>query len=73
MLETLKNLQQSEEVFEDYEHEDGRQVMDVSDTIPEDEFYGQVIYAGEEHGLVSPKEYELIQKEQGRQKADDME
>ena len=72
MLEMLKNLQQSEEVLEDYEHEDGRQVMDVSDTIPEDEFYGQVIYAGEEHGLVSPKEYELIQKEQG-QKADDME
>ena len=30
MLETLKNLQQSEEVLEDYEHEDGRQVMDVS-------------------------------------------
>lgn len=63
------NLKQAEDFIEDFEHEDASQLIDGKDTISNEDFYGQMVYAGEEIGLVSEKEYELLQKEQ--QKSDD--
>lgn len=61
----MKNdLKQAEDFIEDFEHEDDSQLIDGKDTISNEDFYGQMVYAGEERGLVSEKEFELLQKEQ---------
>lgn len=70
----MKNdLKQAENFIEDFEHEDDSQLIDGKDTISNEDFYGQMVYAGEKRGLVSEKEYELLQKEQQESDEDDLE
>ena len=59
-------MKQSVDFINDYNHQEGTEVMDIADTINPEDYYGQVIYDGEK--LVSEKEWELSQKESRAQK-----
>ncbi len=54
-------MKQCDDITVDYEHEDGSNQAALDECIPEEQWYGQTVWSGER--LVSPKEWELMQKE----------
>ena len=53
-------MKQAVDFINDYNHQEGTEVMDIADTFNPEDYYGQVMDDGEK--LVSENEWELAKK-----------